>query len=591
VNYHWRLFWWYAKSVRDGFIVAGELVRLAVDRFFYDLKRPELKFEPGLAIDAIEFFAFLPHVKGELAKPPAKTIDLEPWQCFLIGSLFGWTWRETGKRRFRIAYIEVARKNGKSTLAAGIAGYLLAMDEEWGAEVYSSATTRDQAKIVFSILRQMVKRSPDLAEMVDVYKHALVVEDTFSNFQPLSSDHNTLDGLNTHGSICDELHAWPTRDLWDVIEESTASREQPLQVAITTAGADRETICYELRDYGEKILRGFRKGFDDDTFFAMIYTIDKGDKWEDDLEIRRPEESRVWIKANPNLGVSCKLEYLARKARKVKGMPSAQANFERKHLNMWVQSESRWLDMEIYDQNKTSGLYVMKDGIVDLDATLERFAGRFAVMGIDLSAVSDMTCLIYMLPDPEDRMKVSIIMRAWAPKAWADSRKNKYRRQYDGWRRSGWVKITDGDAIDYDVVRNQIEADSDILDLKLIGMDKQFQGIEFSQKLGDKLGHTEKSPVVIGLTNHYQMVGPVVNEFERRLISKMFDHGGNPVLRWMFDNVALAESPDGWRKPIKSGSQGKIDGVMGCVYALGRLMASKPKKKKVMMPVFVEVKK
>jgi len=350
----------YAEDVLSGKIVACKLVKQACARFQADIKRSDIYFDENAARMAIDWFGFLYHVKGEWAKPPPQTIYLEPWQCFVTGNMFGWRYTESNRRRFRTCYFEVARKNAKTTMAAGWGGYLLVVDDEYGAEIYSSATTRDQAKIVFNIFKQMVKKSDSLRSRVQVFRNNMSIQEKFSKFEPLSSDFNTLDGLNTHGSICDEVHAWPTRDLWDVIEESTAARREPLQVAITTAGSDRNTICYELRDYAERVLNGYDSGFNDDSFFPMIYTIDEGDSWEDDLNIEDVSESKVWIKANPNLGVSCKFDYLKGKALKITGIPAAQNNFLRKHMNVWTQQITRWIDLDLWDANFTNEVYCVE---------------------------------------------------------------------------------------------------------------------------------------------------------------------------------------------------------------------------------------
>lgn len=369
----------YVSDVLSGKIIAGKFVKMACERFEADDKRPDLYFNKDRAKEAIEWFKHLRHVKGEWAKPPAKTIELEPWECFVTGSLFGWEFTKTKLRRFKTGYIEIGRKNAKTTLAAGWGGYLFLMDYEHGAEVYSAATTREQAKIVFGIFREMVRRDPHLSAAVDSYKNNMSVPDTFSKFEPLSSDYNTLDGLNTSGSICDEVHAWPVRDLWDVIEESTAAREQPLQIAITTAGSDQTTICYELRDWATGVLK---KTIEDDSFFGIIYAIDskldwpdlltpdevkKGtegtpeDDWRVDIGIQSAAESKVWIKANPNLGVSVKLDYLNRKARKAAKTPALQNSFLRKHMNLWTQQYVRWIDLALWDSNFSRKIYEMEE--------------------------------------------------------------------------------------------------------------------------------------------------------------------------------------------------------------------------------------
>jgi phage terminase large subunit-like protein len=278
----------YACAVSEDKVPANRLVRLACKRHLEDLASGRgrgLRVDPAAARHAIEFFGFLRHSKGEWA---GQTFELAPWQGFIVGALFGWR-REDGLRRFRTAYCAVPRKNGKSSTAAGIGLYLLVADGEQGAEVYSAATSRDQARIVFDEARRMVASSPALNRRVETLINNLHVAATNSRFMPLSSDSSTMDGLNVHGAIIDELHAHKTRNVVDVLDTATGARRQPLLFEITTAGYDRHSICFEHHDYSIKVLEGI---VHDDASFAFIAGADDGDDWTD------PE---VWQKANPNL--------------------------------------------------------------------------------------------------------------------------------------------------------------------------------------------------------------------------------------------------------------------------------------------------
>lgn len=346
----------YAEQVVAGEIVACELVRLACQRFLNDLEHgPErgIYFIEDRAQHILEFYSFIPHVKGALAGKP---IDLMPWHVFILINIFGFVIplidEQTGKevvdedgdvvfvRRFRTAYNEVARKNAKSTLSSGIGLYMTGADGEGGAEVYSAATTRDQARIVFEDAKNMLKKSKaTLGRLFEFNKLAIYQERTASKFEPLSSDANNLDGLNIHCGIVDELHAHKTRDVWDVLETATGARLQSLLFGITTAGFNKEGICYELRDYGIKVLRG---QVDDDSFFAIIYTLDKDDD---------PFDETVWQKANPGLGVCKRWDDLRRLAKKAKEQVSARINFFTKHMNIWVTAESSWMDTELKTTN------------------------------------------------------------------------------------------------------------------------------------------------------------------------------------------------------------------------------------------------
>lgn len=349
----------YAERVVAGEIVAGEFVRLACQRFLDDLKYGEergIYFSEPRAQHILNFYKFVPHVKGALAGQP---IELMDWHVFILINIFGFVIplvnEETGEvvmrsdgsgrpvmvRRFRTAYNEVARKNAKSTLSSGIGLYMTGADGEGGAEVYSAATTRDQARIVFEDAKNMVRKARStLGRLFDFNKLAIYQEQSASKFEPLSSDANNLDGLNIHCAIIDELHAHKTRDVWDVLETATGARLQSLLFGITTAGFNKEGICYEQRDYAIKVLRGYNSDVEgavkDDSYFAIIYTLDEGDD---------PFDETVWQKANPGLGICKRWDDLRRLAKKAKEQVSARVNFFTKHMNVWVTAESAWMDM------------------------------------------------------------------------------------------------------------------------------------------------------------------------------------------------------------------------------------------------------
>ncbi len=528
----------YAQAVRSGKIVTGHLIRLAVDRHFRDLKHGAsrgLHFSEKAATHVLEFFTYLRHSKGEWA---GREFILEPWQQFLIWVLFGWL-RADGTRRFRTAYIEIARKNGKSTLGAGIGAYLFFADDEPGAEVYTAATKRDQARIVHGEAIRMVKASPSLRCRIGIFKDNLHIESTNSKFEPLGADSNTLDGLNIHGAIVDELHAHRTRDVWDLLETGTAARRQPLMFAITTAGTDQESICWEQHEYGVQVVKGT---IDDDTFFAFVATIDEGDDWAD---------PSVWIKANPNLGVSVKLQGLQEQCEKAKKIPAAQNTFLRLRLNQWTQQVNRWLSLEVWDENA---------GEVHEQA----LRGASCYGGLDLSAVSDLTAWVLVFPDPEDPELLSVLCRFWCPEARLYDRQNRYQAQYQAWARNGFLRTTEGNAVDYSVVKAQVLEDAQTFQLVDCSVDRLFQGYQLTMELAE-----EGIKVAAMGMGFYSMAVPT-RELERRLLLRKLRHGGHPVLRWMADNVSVKQDPAGNLKPDKANSQGKIDGIVALIMALDR---------------------
>ncbi len=321
----------YAQAVVDGDVPAGTYHRLACARHLRDRERQRRKafpyrFDVARATQVIRFFAQLTHYKGEWAGQP---LVLAPWQQFIVGSLFGWLRTADNLRRFRVAYNEVPRKNGKSTMSAGIGIYLAFFDGEPGSETFCAATKRDQAKIIFTDAKRMVQRSPALKSRIGVFVGNLHRVETASKLEPLGADADSLDGLNPHGILIDELHAQKTRAVVDVLETATGARRQPLQFAITTAGYDRTSVCYQHHAYSVQVLEGT---VTDDTWFAFIAAADEGDDWQ---------QPATWAKANPNLGVSVKLDDLARQCHKAAHMPAEQNTFRRLQLNQWVEQAER----------------------------------------------------------------------------------------------------------------------------------------------------------------------------------------------------------------------------------------------------------
>lgn len=534
----------YIEGVLSGTIIAGELTRLAVQRHLRDLrqgKKRGLYFDQAKAERVIEFFSYLKHSKGEWAGQP---FVLAPWQQFQIWCLFGWM-RADGTRRFRTAYDEEGRKNGKSTKAAGIGLYMAFADGEAGAECYSAATKKEQALIVHGEATRMVRATPALSEKIQVFKHNLCRVETNQKYEPLGADEDTLDGLNVHCGVIDELHAHRNRGVYDVIATGSGARRQPLIYSITTAGTDQTeaSICWELHCYAEQVLRGI---IDDDQFFAVIYAMDDGDDWQDE---------RNWYKANPNLGTSKKLDYLREGAKKAAKLPGFLNTFLRLELNRWTQQVTRWIDMSLWDANAGPP--------VDESILL----GRPCYGGLDLSSVSDLTAWVLLFPDPGLTDRVMLHVRLWCPESKLYDETNRYREQYQAWARDGWLMTTPGNAIDYEQIEAQIAEDARHFNIQEVAIDRLFQGYQTAMRLQEHHGLT----VAACGMGYMSMAGPCA-EFERRLLEKKIHHGGHPVMRWMANNVAVREDPAGNKKPDKASSQGKIDGIVATLLALDRVM-------------------
>jgi phage terminase large subunit-like protein len=532
----------YIDDVVTGHKPACKWVRLAVERHVRDLETGHergLRFDSESGAHIIEFFGFLKHSKGEWA---GQTITLEPWQQFLLWVLFGWmhTAPETGieSRRFRTAYIEVARKNGKSTLASGIGIYLLDADGEAGAEVYSAATKRDQARITHAEATRMVKSSPFLRRRLRVVKDNIHIVDTASKFEPLGRDTDSMDGLNVHGAIIDEVHAHKNRETWDLLATAMGSRQQPMQIGITTAGYDRHSLCYELHEYGEKVLQ---QVVEDDTFFAIIFTIDEEDDWEDEA---------CWVKANPNLGVSKKLSYMRKQAREAKEIPSSQNSFLRRDLNVWTQAVTKWMSA---DKWRACGQAVDGEGL----------RGRICYGGLDLASTTDIAAHVLIFPPASKGDPFQALCRFYVPEESMKLRSKRDRVPYEAWVRQGYIKATPGDVIDYDFILADIEEDAERYDLREIAYDR-WGATQMSQDL------RERGFEVVEFGQGFASMSPAMKALERLVLAGELAHGGNPVLTWMADNLVARQDPAGNIKPDKERSTEKIDGMVALIMGLDR---------------------
>lgn len=504
-----------ADDLRPG--VAGKVDREAVER-------------------VLRFWTLLRHTKGRWA---GRAFELLPWQRRVLEQLFG-TVRPDGTRQYRVAYVSVPRKNGKSTFAAGVALYLLLADREPEAEVYSVAADRDQAAIVFSTARSMVEASPELRRRVRIYRRALEVPRTGSVYRVLSSDAPTKHGLNPHGVVFDELHAQPNRELWDVMLTSMGARQQPMLVALTTAGYDRESICYEVYDYAKRVLAG---AIDDPSMYAVIYEADEGADWRDPA---------VWRAANPSLGHTVTEEYLRQEARRAEASPGYQNTFRRLYLNQWVQQYTRWLDLAVWDRCAA---------VLDESALV----GRPCWAGLDLSSTTDLTAWA-LLWDLGEHLYLRV--RHWVPEARVHDPSNRFRTQYEVWAREGWLRVTPGRTVDYDLVVRDIEQDAAKFAVRSVAIDRLFQGAHVATLL-ERAGL-----VVYGMGQGFMAMSGPTKEFERLLLSGKLLVEPNPVMRWQADNVVVKFDPAGNMRPTKQGSQGAIDGIVAAIMAVDRWMRS-----------------
>lgn len=503
-------------------------------------KRGKYYYDADAAETACRFFPrYLRHWQGEFS---GREFELEPWQSeLIIKPLFGWKRTDTGLRRFRRVFVEVAKKNGKSTLGGGLALQLLLCDGEAGAEVYSAAADREQARIVFEHAKCFVNAAPQLLRRVQLYRNSIYVPETMSAYKVLSADVKTKHGPNIHALIFDELHAQPNRNLWDTLIAGIAARRQPVVFAITTAGFDRSSICYEQYQYARKIRDGIVK---DDTYLPVIFEADP----DSDLA-----DVRQWRRANPSLDVTLKRSFLAEEARAAKESPAKQNVFKRLHLNLWTEQEERWVDMAAWDRCNTA----------PVDA--EALRGENCFAGLDMASTQDIIALALVF---YERDPMITLLYFWVPEETAVRRARKEQIRYDTWIAQGWMHKTEGNLADYDVIREAIKQVASMYRIREIGYDRWNASQLVTQLTND-------GAVMVPIGQGFASMTAPAKEFERLVLGGGLNHGGNPVLRWMMSNCAVTQDPAGNLKPAKDKSADKIDGIVAIIMALARSIVAK----------------
>lgn len=524
----------YARTIADGKRASCKWERLACERHLSDTEAKVFHFDAHAAANAIRFFSELRHYKGEHA---GEAFALQPSQQFMIGSIYGWKMHKGGGRRFRYGYIEIPRKQGKTTLSAGVG--IMGVLEEPGAEVYSVATKEDQAKIGWRDGRAMIKGSPELREMLSLRVKEIRFDDRESVWKPLGADSETLDGLNPSLALMDELHAWVHRDLWDVIDDGMGARLQPLIYQITTAGNNKHGICAEQRKHVCNILE---KRVTDDHYFGIIYTIDEGDD---------PHDPASWAKANPLLGVAKSVEFMQQQSDMAKLLPGKLNAFLNKQLNIWTEQDVRWLSPTAWDACATP---------VDESA----LADAQCIGGLDMAATTDIAALVRYFPNDSGGPD-AVLPTFWLPEDTIAERSRRDRVPYDLWARDGLVRVTPGNVVDYDRVRADIVAMHEATPFLELAYDPWNLTQLATQLQGDGLN-------VIPFRQGFASMSPAAKELEKRLLGKAFAHGGNEVLRWMSSNVAIELDAAGNIKPSKRKSTERIDGIVALTMAIGRNM-------------------
>jgi phage terminase large subunit-like protein len=530
----------YAASVVSGKIPAGLYHRLACTRHQRDRNREgsrafPYRFELDRAERFFRFASHLRHYKGQWA---GELIVLQPHQCFRLGSLFAWIHTKTGLRRFRTAYNEVPRKNGKSLEAAIVALYVAFFDHEPGAEGYCIATKREQAKIVFNDCRKLVQSS-GLRSRIAVLKGNLHRDDTASKLEPLGADRDSTDGLNPQIVIIDEAHAMKNRGLIDVMETATGARQQPIINWITTAGNDPFSPCGDQHDYACKVLDGV---ITDETLFAFIAHADLDDD---------PWVEATWRKANPNYGVSVLAEDLRALATKARNMAPAAAAFKQKRLNFWVNTLTPWLSLEGWRRGQSVW-------------TVNEMDGQPCWIGIDLSSKIDLTAVVMVFPPTPERASWRVVPWCLTPEDTLDDRAHRDRVPYRSWlaltRLGHTLRTNPGNRIDQDIVRQMVQEAIGRFDVQLVGIDPWNAG-----NLVKDL--TEDGVRVVEIPqNLSQMSGPA-KDFEADVLDGLVDASGDPLMTWCISNARVQRDNKDNIYPTKKQSRGRIDPLMAALLA------------------------
>ena len=547
----------YIDEVRTGRRVVGKFERRAVERHLRDLERveagetPNLRFDADDALHVLRFAErYVRHTKGEWAGRRFSFDPRSAWIAFILWSVFGWKRHHADNdrwyRRFRIAYVSVARKNGKTMLAAIIALYMLAFDGEAGAEVYFAATKRDQAKIGWRQAAQIVQRSrsSELRSLVQVQKSTstLFVETEDSYCVPLGRDADSHDGLNPHAAIVDELHAHPHRDQWDVLRSGMGARREPLMFGITTAGARRDGLCWDLDHLSQQILAGV---IEDESVFAYVARLDEGDDAYDETN---------WPKANPNLGVSVSIEDMRDEARGALHTPAARTEFLRKRANVWTSTAKAWLALEQWD--------ACYSDTVSLDA----LRGEYCYVGVDLSKSDDFTAAVAVFGREDGTYEV--FPWFWIPEASIEQRVRRDRVPVDEWVRAGLVTATPGEIIDHDYTKEWIVE---------LGRRYSVQEIVFDPAMALQLmsGLQGEGWPIVAFSQAWTTMHAAFVATEELIQAKRLRHAGHPVLRWMFHNVCVRANATGLRRPDKANSGDRIDGIVAMVMGVGRAVVQR----------------
>lgn len=525
----------YYDKIQSGEIIASKRVTNVYKKLVNEINNPQgvWIYDDNKAKKPIEFVErFCRQTKGEWFNQP---VSLDLFQKAFIAALFGFVHKDTGERRFKETLFLVARKNGKSTLLSGIALYMLIADGEGGAEVYSVATKKDQAKLVFNEAVNMVKQSPALSKHIKKRKTDMYFPLTYSKFEPLASDSNSLDGLNGHCVVIDELHAIKDRNLYEVMKQSMSARCQPLLVMITTAGTIRENIFDDMYEYAAKVADG---AIEDERFLAVLYELDSQEEWTD---------WRMWQKANPGLGTIKKVSDITEKVERAKVNPKDLPGILCKDFNVRQTVNGAWLSFE--DINNIESFEI------------EDFRGAYAIGGVDLSATTDLTCATMLFKKPGET-KLYAYQHYFLPNENLQFKLNDDKIPYDKWRDRGLLTLCEGNKVDYSDVTAWFMKMFNEYDIRplFVGYDSwnTRYWLEEMQSYGFEMHEVRQG---------YKTLSKPMKELGADLKDKKINYANNPILKWCLTNTAIKEDENGNIRPIKINSRQRIDGAVSLLIA------------------------
>lgn len=523
----------YINEIEKGNIIAGRKIIKIYKRLLEESKNESLPFyfDEEIGERPITFIeTFCKQSEGEIGKP----IKLELFQKAYIQALFGFVYRDTGYRRFNETMFLVGRKNGKTTMLSAIALYMMIADGEGSAECYSVATKKDQASKAFKSACSMRAQSPEIRAIINKRRTDMYMPTTFSSFEPLSSDSDTLDGLNSHLVIIDELHAIKDRNLYEVMKQSTSSRRQPLVVMITTAGTVRECIFDDIYDYANNILEGTIKN---DAFLPVLYELDKTEEWKN---------IECWQKANPGLGTIKQYKYLVEQVERAKADLSSKKGLLCKDFNIRNNSEEKWLDFDTVNNEEMFELDELK--------------GSYAIGGADLSSTTDLTCATLLVMKQK---KIYILQHYFIPETKIEEKADNDNVPYDIWEKRGLLTVCSGAKINYTNVTEWFLKMHNEYDISALWIGYDPWGSQYWITEMEEAGF-EMEKVIQGAKT---MSNPM-KQLEADLKEKKVNYNNNPILKWCLLNTAIEIDKNDNIRPVKGKkSKQRIDGAVSLIDA------------------------